>query len=795
MKSLTSFLSKLSNKHFFRLWLTYHLGLIAFFLCVLFVKHGNIKIDADLFNMFPRSFQEEGIRNADEKLTEIVGQNVFILVENDDFEEAKNTATAIYEQLEPSDFFNSVFFYSGLDDLADVTDFLYEYRYNLLTQEQIDLINEDGGAQLFAENALMQAYSPFNMLPLDNLDTDPFMLTENHLNNFLGAVQKSGTALSVKDNVLATNVNGKWYVMIRGILSKKGAAIASKENGISFIYDVCTPYDTNGTRIIYSGTPFNSNENSNAAMKEITIITTISMIVVIVLLLLVFKNPVPLCFSVGSILISIFTAVITTLAVFHKMHILTLVFGTSLIGSCIDYSLHYFTQWAGNPELKTGREIRNHLLPSLSMAIVSSSLCFAILLFAPFNMLKQMSLFSLSGLLSSFLTTLAIFPFIKLPKGNRQIKLSLLIKESKNKNTKKKIGRFVVTSMFVFSILTILLCYKRIGIKNDVNKLYTMEGRILDDKMLSVEITNYNPTGWFIVRGDTEEEALNNEIELCTRLSSCLDGKTGYISTSAFIPPLSQQKESRKAVKKLLSLELATSQFEALGFEGDLAQELISDFENNEKYISLENDSVPSFIMNTINSAWIGQIDGKYYTVVMPNIIEDVTQMRDIANESNNTFFVSKIADMGSDLDKLTKMILIFFAGAYILMFIMLRIFYTTKQSFKIISVPFLIILMNAAFFALSNTNLEFFAVTGLILVFGLGLDYIIYMIENEKPKAENQSKTLEPFATMLSFITTVISFGALSLSTFQPVHLMGLAIFIGLSTAYLSSWFYDRSM
>ena len=150
---------------------------------------------------------------------------------------------------------------------------------------------------------------------------------------------------------------------------------------------------------------------------------------------------------------------------------------------------------------------------------------------------------------------------------------------------------------------------------------------------------------------------------------------------------------------------------------------------------------------------------------------------------------------MGADLDKLTKMILLFFAGAYVVMFILLRLFYTTKQSLKIISAPLLIILMNAAFFAITKTDMEFFAVTGLILVFGLGLDYIIYMIENEKPKEGNQSKTLEPFATMLSFITTVIGFGALALSSFQPVHLMGLAIFIGLSTAYLSSWFYDRSM
>ena len=109
---------------------------------------------------------------------------------------------------------------------------------------------------------------------------------------------------------------------------------------------------------------------------------------------------------------------------------------------------------------------------------------------------------------------------------------------------------------------------------------------------------------------------------------------------------------------------------------------------------------------------------------------------------------------------------------------------------------PILIILVTVAIYAAFKINIEFFSVTGLILVFGLGLDYIIYMIENEKKSRKVQLKSqnaIEPFATMLSFVTTVISFGALALSSFQPVHLIGLAIFVGLTTAYISSFFYAR--
>ena len=794
MKKISSFLSKLSNKNYLIVWLAYHLGLFAFFALVFCINPSRISIDADLFNMFPRPFEEEGIRNADEKLTENVGQNVFILVSHQDFSKAKEAAVSVYNKLSASENFKSLSLYSDIDQLKEITDFVYDYRWNLLSDEDIELINSDGGAQVFAQNALAQAYSPFTILPLDNLDSDPFMLAESNLNNYLLAVRKSGTSMYAKDGLLAASKDGVWYVMLRGILSKKGSSLASKDNGIAEIYSICSPLEKDGLKFIYSGTPFNSHQSSTEAMKEITIISTVSLLVVIILLLFVFRSPLPVIFSIISIFISIITALVATLAVFKKMHILTLVFGTSLIGSCIDYSLHFFTQWAGNPNIKSGQEIRNHLLKSLVMAIASSVLCYAILIFAPFNVLKQMSVFSLTGLLSSFLTTMAIFPYISLPEGKRVIKISKVLRETNHKRAKKYFGRVAVTILFLFSIAVLLINHKNFAVKNDLSRLYTMEGRLLEDRIKAVEITKYNPSGWFIIRGQSEEKALEVEYDLACKLNKAFDGQLGFISTSSFVPSIEHQKKSREACRKLL--EIAPEQFENLGFDSSYTRDLIADFNQSEnQFVSFTNNNVPQYIASSISTAWLGLMDdGYYYTVLMPNILEDLELMRKFADEDPNVFFVNKMSDMGRDLDKLTLMIIKFFAIAYLLIFVMLKFFYNWKQSFKIISVPVLIVLMTAAIFSLSKIDLEFFSVTGLILVFGLGLDYIIYMMENEKKKTMD-SKTLEPFATLLSFITTIISFGALSLSNFQPVHLMGLSIFIGLATAYISSMLYDRSL
>lgn len=800
--SLSDRLKKISQKKLLGVWLIYHGAVILFFLISLLIFRSQIGIDSDLFNLVPKSISMASVKKADDKMMSVTSQNVFVLVAHEDFSEAKKVAEAVYAGLKDSKNFETVSLYNDVSSMGEITDFLYQFRANLIDEKTADrILASENGAEDFALEALSKAYGGFTMLPLDNIDTDPFLLTEYNLQNYLAAVQNAGTAMSVKDGVLASKFEDKWYIMIRGILSPAGAKLASKHNAITEIYDVCERNTADGISFVYSGTPFHSHESSTSASREISIIATVSMLAVIILLIFIFRSAKPLIYSVASIMISLGIAVLATLAVFHKMHVITLVFGTSLIGSCIDYSLHFFTHWTANKELKSSVEIRNHIFSGLLMAIVSTGICFAILLFAPFMILKQMSLFCLTGLVSSFLTTVAVYPYIKLPEKRGNVRFTSAFEKLVSKMEQKWVGRSVIISLFVLSILSIIIFHKNVRIKNDLLTLYDMKGRLLQDEMTASQVIQYTPGGWYIISGETEDEALANEEKLRRQFEELTGGQVGYVSTSSFIPSKEVQEKSREAYKKLL--KLAPEQLQALGFDDAeafaAAEALSRDYEvTGDNFVSFENGNVPQFIEDAISSAWLGKVEDKYFTVLLPTKVTDYANYRSLAEKNDNVYFISKSQDISVDLDNLTVMIFKFFIVAYILMFIMLRFFYSWKQALKIISVPFLIILVVLAVFAAAGINMEFFSVTGLILVFGLGLDYIIYMMENEKKisvdeTAESSTTILEPFATMVSFITTIISFGALALSSFKPVHLIGLSIFIGLATAYVSSFFYGR--
>lgn len=811
--SLSDSFKAISQKKLLGGWIIYHAAVLILFLLSLLIFRGQISIDSDLFNLVPKSISMASVKKADDKMMSVTSQNVFVLVANEDFDKAKAVAERVYAGLKDSSNFEAVSLYNDVSSMGEITDFLYQYRSCLIDEKTADeILNSPDAAENFALEALSKAYGGFTMLPLDYIDTDPFLLTEYHLQNYLTAVQNAGTAMSVKDGVLASKFEGKWYVMIRGVLSRSGARLASKNNAITEIYKLCdqTLADTSvnsaaeGTEFIFSGTPFHSHESSNSASREISIIATVSMLAVIILLIFIFRSVRPLVYSVASILISLGVAVLATLAVFHKMHVITLVFGTSLIGSCIDYSLHFFTHWAANKDLKTGIEIRNHIFSGLLMAIISTGICFAILLFAPFAILKQMSFFCLTGLVSSFLTTIAVYPYIGLPAQRGKVRFTKGFSKVISRLEQKKVGRSVIIFLFAFSILSIVIFHKNVKVKNNLLTLYDMKGRLLQDEITASQVIQYTPGGWYIVSGDTEDQALENEEKLRNQFEEMTDGQVGYVSTSSFVPSKAVQEKSRLAYKKLLEY-YAYNQFLNLGFEeneaADYIMSLLADYSFSEgEYVSFSEGNVPAFIEAAISSVWLGKVDEKYFTVLLPVRVTDYNNYRSLAEANDDVYFISKSQDISTDLDSLTIMIFKFFIVAYILMFVMLRFFYSWKQSLKIISVPFLIILVVVAVFAILKIDMEFFSVTGLILVFGLGLDYIIYMMENEKRlkvQAETaggqESSVLEPFATMVSFVTTIISFGALALSSFKPVHLIGLSIFIGLATAYISSFFYGR--
>lgn len=774
------------------IWVFFHLLIIAAFLLTI-KTYGGINLDADFTTMMPAANRSEASEIAEKAIAENSGNEIFILVSHEDFQKAKETAETAYEKLKSIDEssersykkFKSLSLYADLDSYSDLRDFIADYRYCLLNDENQKAITSD--SQRYAENALAKFFG-FSMTEL-NPEEDPFMLDDANFQNYLGALTDSGAAVSPKDGVLARNYEGKWYVMIRGELTTEGARLANESNAVPDIYDICLPMENDEIRFVFFGTAFHSYKSSSNAVKEVTVISIVSIAAIVVLLFIVFRNLIPIFASVVAIGLSTVTAFLATHAVFGNVHMIGMIFGTSLIGSCIDYSLHYFINWKASPELKTSAEIRRHLINGLFLSLVSTEICYLLLMFAPFTMLKQIAVFSFAGIMSSFLTTIGLFPLLSIPEQSKR-KIDILEKIFKSgvdtpeppeqKKKRKLIGKFVIVAAFAVTIVTLFVKRDDLRIQNNVSNLYKPEGRVKDDSILAYNVIEYSPKNWIIISGNTAEEVLQREEKFISQM------RDPFVCTSRFIPSLEKQKRSVEAAKQLIPL--AETQFEYLGFETEsesgaesevaLCTENFKSNLNNQKLISISDTPIPESLKSLIKMTWIGEVNGKFYSIIVPSVIADEQYYIDITSNDENLQYINKVKDVSAGLDDLTKMIVIMFAIAFVIITIVMRFFYNSRDTFKIVTIPLISVLVITTTFVLSDLPIEFFCITGVILVFGLGLDYVIY-------KRQNKGSKLEGFAITLSFLTTAISFGAIAFSTFVPIHVLGLSIFSGIIAAF----------
>ncbi|MDR2597591.1 MAG: MMPL family transporter [Treponema sp.] len=766
-----------------RFWLFFHFT-IPVLLGLSVLLKGPVRVNTLLQDMLPQSTQSKEAVKADNILSKKNAGEAVILAAAPDFESAKKGAVSLFTVFEKSPNVNQLSLFFDSSVIAQLNDFFYKYRFVITGKETLYFL-ENGRADEIAEDALAAAYGAFNFVSLDNIDKDPFLLTQRRVEDLASSLL-SGDSLGLKDDVLSANIDGKWYVLLRMTLSPQAVSVSGGRNIIKEIYAAADEIKKNtpDLEFYFSGVPFHSYESSSKAQREISVISTIALLIILALFIYIFRSPLPVFLSFFDTLLSLVIATAAALLVFREVHIITFVFGTTLIGTCVDYSIHFFIHWKGNTALKNGNEIRSHISKSIIMCFISTEVCFFSFLLAPFPILKQFAVFSMTGLASSFLSVYCFFPCIKVPqKRNLEFFTGKFFPCFKRFTLPPAVRIVIIVILCVICLFIIFIHPRGIKIKNDVSSLYTMSSSMLESEKIRARVLAQSSSFWyFIVSGRSPEETLENEEKLIQRLEkeSSVQRADSFLGTSVFVPSVKKQKETYEAMKSLLPL--VKTQYQYLGFPPEYMEIYYDEFALNAQYCFPENAPVATGISNF----WIGEINGNYYSCVLPVNSADEEIYRSIAGEFYFVYFINKAKDISRDLDTLTRTMIYFFIAACVSIFILVFVFYSGRDILKICSVPFFLILSALAALTLSGIPLGFFPVAGLIMVFGLGLDFIFYMTGSLNSAGGETAFTR--LAVSLSFLTTLLSFGALVFSSFIPVHIFALTVSSGLSAAFISA-------
>lgn len=790
-------------------WLALHAAVFVA-LAICFVAGRKIFVNTNLFDILPQSSAAKAMARADDALTQKSARQFFVLARSKSFEGAKKAASLFAEELLKADqeaaadpknkIFESISFEASSLSLDQIFEWQYKNRFLLLDKETVQKINQGGGVDELKELALQKAFGAFSLTPLEFVDGDPFFLADLELQNLIERLSNTGTSLALRDGVLAAEYNGEHYVMVRGALTQKGASVTSKKSGVQTIYDCANRVAASNNfgqeggqdvSFVFSGSPFHSHKSATSAQRQVAAISALSMLAVVVLLLLVFRSARPLLFSVGAITLSAAFGLGTELLVFGQIHILTFVFGTTLIGTCLDYSLHFWTRAYFSQEALLGAQAMKKIFKGLALSFASTEVCYLIMLLAPFALLKQISVFCFAGILSAFATTVLFYPALSVP----QKKLSPAMLNGARFAFPRHLKKILLFAVAGTCLALAIFFRQNLRLDNDLRKFYTMSGKLLEDEKLSASVMNRKSGArYFIVRANSADALLQTEEAFCALLQEevAAGRLDSFSAASQFVPSKKSKRASLAASQKLM--EAAPDLQEIFGSE---ARDFAPDFLEARALLDVPDDlgmeGVPPYLKDALETLWLGKIGQEYFSAVFVSG-GDAENLKSLAArfgagelgangaaDAQAVCFVNKVGDIAFELNRLTKIMLVLLAAAFVVLILALAFFYKPKALAKVAAVPLLVLLCEAAVIAALKIPLGFFAVTGIILVFGLGLDYIIYTVESG-------GDAVNSLAVLLSFATTALSFGAIALSSFMPVHIFGTVVFFGLVAAWAAA-------
>ena len=768
------------------LWFVVHAVLIALGVSVPW------KMNSDLYSILPDSNETKNVSAAEKTLSARTMRNISVLVGHENFDVARAAAVALDSLLKDSSLEETRLFVDE-NSLNETREFFYKNRYSIQGAPVREAIAA-GDLESIKNNALQKIYGSFSMSDLNRLDEDPLLLGEASFDYFANHSPLSSGSFELRDGVLAATDSGITYVMWNAVLSENVSAMASNGHVLERLNGVLDSLKQANVGLVYakSGAMFHSYESSNKAKSEIAWISGVSISLILLLLLFVYRSPLPIVATVSTIALSAFTALSFTWFVFENIHVFTFVFGTTVIGVSIDYAVHFFTS------LKSGvRNVRSVIFKGLLLGFLTTELSYMALTFTEFPLLRQMAVFSMVGLLSSFLSITLLFHAVFDKRNLHEKKaiatnLPMSIPERFLKLYSALPPKGVRLVLIVFA-LALIPGFGMLHVHTDLESLYSMSAESKAAESLAARLNNLGvSSNYFIVEGSSEQEVLEREALLSARLGQAEQDTLlqSHLALSNFIPSAKIQQVTSASIKRLI-LDSANvlhpsvqSYLKEIGVQNDSL--LVAGFSPEKTVPASLSDKLPSTLRLILQMLWIGPIQTdsgtQFYSAVLPLHVSAQFDAQAVAHDMPHVYAVNKIKNVNASLTKISRMSLALVAIAYLVVFLVLVAVYKLSVALKIIRTPVLSSLFVAAFFGYAGVDFNFFAIVGVILTLGIGIDYALFFWEG------GRNNLVTVLAVMLSAMTTLISFGSLVCSAFVPVSTFGFAVLLGIACCFLLS-------
>jgi len=725
-------------------------------------------INTDMLAMLPAEQGTQALTAATDRSRDAFVRQVLVLVSGADDAATRAAATAALKSLDTA----------GLktDDsgatMNGVLALYQEHHYSLLDPDEAARL-ATGGASAYAKDVAVNLASPVGLI--SSFETDP----GGYLAGFLGSLPRPYGDFLPDGRFFSALKGEKRYYLLSlespdtGFSAQSMQVTRAVQAAHAAATQACPACSFQAT-----GAPLFADRARSEAQAETLWLSAASMLLIMVLIAYVFRSLAPHVLAALQLVASVLAACAAVIVCFGSIQILTLVFGTTLLGIAIDYALLYFAEyWFGDGDpTKVIRAVR----PGLYMGLLTGVAAFAFLLLAGFPALLQIAVFSIAGLLEAALVVVLIFPVtltarptVKEHPAVRwpQAFIAAACRPSR--------WRMLLPAA---ALLLSIPGWCMLSESDDVRDLQQLPPELVQtDAAIRSTLDQVPPPGFFLVEGKDLDEALSREETLFAKLDAKLADATP-LGLSRFLPSAQRQAASlaawgkvfaqpaelRKALAQLgLPAELADHMqagWQSAGHEPLSAADLFKAAPDLERFIIPESGGV----------ALLSTVMGKSEF--------DAGALDATAAGVPGALFEAPLTRIAATFHRIRVRTTWLVVVGYLLISGLLVWRYGRREALRMLYTPLLALGITLGMLGWLGDPVNIFVVVALILILGLGRDYTVFLREGG---ARRRSPAL---AVTLSALTMLCSFGLLALSQVPALHVFGLATLAGILASYLSA-------
>lgn len=719
----------------------------------------------DMLAMLPRDEQRPVAAQATQALADAGARRVSVLIGGGSWPAAQAAADAYLAALPDLSVRHRVAEADGQAWLS----FFGPYRAGLLTDEARQRLSQ-ASAETLADQALAALYQPVGGPRVGAWADDPLGLLTPGL-----AERAEASRVRVRDGRLSLtdpDAPDHHYAVLLIELPGSGFEIGAQRAVLPRLQAAAQVARGQGATVIQAGVPLFAAAASEQAQSEIHTIGLGSFIGVLALTLLAFRSLRPRVLVMLSMAVGLLVASSVSLLVFGELHLVTLVFGASLLGVAENYGSNYFSARQGL-RAEERWAMLSRQIPVVSLAMATTVIGYALLALPPFPGLRQMAVFSAVGLVAAFVTVLWWFPLLDGAGLLRPTRFATWLGSRRalwHTPSRRARGLFLLLAGGLVAAGAL-----RLRADDDIRQLQSAAPALLAEQREFTRLMQAPSVAqFFVVQGADPQQLLEREEALTAQLRA---RHLGAQAVSDWLPSLRRQRDAGELAARRLD-EVRPLLAERLG------QPVAAPTEAGRLLTPEAWWASP--VSEPVRAQWLGRVGGVATSAVLLRGSLTAEQRAALAALSlEGVIWVDKVAEVSTLLGRYRVLMSAVLVLGFGLTWLALA-WRFGRAAWRALAPTLLATVLTLALLALGGQVLQLFHILPLLILLGLGVDYGIFLLEQPAREAT------QPFLSVtLAAACTLLSFGLLALSGTPALHAFGLTLALGVFLAWLlTPWF-----